>query len=165
MKKLPTVNAAVPGEPIAIVTDYIGLQRVMRERLDALKMSRLVFEEIADLNEGHASKMLRDPPAKNMGITTLGKLLGGLGLKLLVVEDAEQTAQLRTRITERNEAQVRWKKMQDDGLHDEIELRISRRTMRRIGIIGGRKRWEGISKRARRRIAQRAARVRWKSGC
>jgi hypothetical protein len=147
----------IDGELLATVVDYAGLHSALRKRADDLGISRETLGDIAGTHGGHVNKILADPPQKNAGITTFGLLLQALGLKLLVVEDAEQMEKLKDRLIPRNEAQVRML----NGV-EHVRLVFTRRHMRRLGRKSAAARMRKISPERRKEIAAHAARVRWK---
>jgi hypothetical protein len=53
------------------------------------------------MQEGYSEKILEPKHVKIFGMKSLGDTLGAIGCKLLLVEDSEQTAKMRARITPR----------------------------------------------------------------
>jgi hypothetical protein len=86
-------------EPLAVVRDYEDLLQAIRMRRDQLAVTHAVLDDVSGLQIGYVSKMLADPPVKNMGIMAMGPLLGALGVQLLMVEDPEAFARVRGRLT------------------------------------------------------------------
>ena len=68
-------------------TDYSALIVAIRDRCDEMALARLELDRVAGLASGHAGKLLSKRPVKYLGLTSLGVVLQGLGLILLVVED------------------------------------------------------------------------------
>ena len=68
-----------------------------RQRQADLKLSNELLERFAGLATGHLSKIFPENPTKQIGLPTLILLLGGLGLKILLIEDPEKTKQLLSR--------------------------------------------------------------------
>lgn len=146
---------------LATANDYEGLQRAMRVRAEALNISRETLGEISGLHSGHAGKMLADPPSKNMGIVSMGLLLQALGLKLLIVEDAEQMRRLANQMTQRAGGKG-WKKAILNGVENgTVMLKFSRRHMRKLGLSSAAGRMKKIPAWRRRQIARKASRARW----
>jgi hypothetical protein len=87
---------------LAVVHDYAGLVAVLRARADKLDVSNLTIDEVAGLQEGYTSKLLAPNPIRRLGITSLPLVLGALGLALAVVEDREQLARIRSRLSKRS---------------------------------------------------------------
>jgi hypothetical protein len=88
-----------------VVTDYADLLAALRQRKEELNASMATIDEVAGLPQGYVSKLLAQ--IKGISRTSLGPLLGALGLKLLVVEDPEALDRVRDRLTQRDEADVR----------------------------------------------------------
>ncbi len=147
----------IDAQPIAVVNDYPGLQRAMRARAEALQISRATLDALAGTHDGHAGKMLADPPTKNMGLLTFGLLLQGLGLKLIVAEDVEQMAKIAHRLEHRDPKNGSVLAIATSA---PIEIRISRRTLRKRGALGGLARAANLSERDRVRIARNAGKAR-----
>jgi hypothetical protein len=108
------------------------------------------LELITGLPDGYCNKLLADPPAKNIGITSLGKLLKGLALKLNVVEDAEQLQKIEP-LVPRYESNVRTAPLLDPVAA--YKIWFARR--------GGRARWRSTTPEERSAIARAAANFRW----
>ena len=70
---------------LATVKTYGQLVAVMRARNDELEITREVMDERAHLPSGYSAKLLAQ--IKNFGPSSLGAMLGVLGLALIVVED------------------------------------------------------------------------------
>jgi hypothetical protein len=64
----------------------------LRARSDELEITREITDDAAHLPSGYAGKLLSRTPIKNLGPSSLGALLGVLGLALVVVEDARPVA-------------------------------------------------------------------------
>src|SRR5690348_6293993 len=90
------------SEPIGEFNDYSGFQRLMRARKEALQISNETLDALAGTFEGHAGKMLADPPSKNMGILTLGLLMQGLAVKGVLTVDEEQLRRIEARMAQRD---------------------------------------------------------------
>jgi hypothetical protein len=58
-------------------------------------VSRLALDEAAGLTEGHASKLLASSQIKGLNRTSLGCLLGALGLVLIVATDDDPAVRAR----------------------------------------------------------------------
>jgi hypothetical protein len=92
-------------------------------------------------------------PAKRFGAASLGPILAVLGLKLLLVEDAQAVKIYGTRIPPRASSFA----------HSTAFTQIrSRQFMRKIGKKGAQVRWD--NKRKRHAAASKAARIRWATG-
>jgi hypothetical protein len=97
------------GAPQVIgeATDHDGLIQVFRHRKAALGLSDLVLDDLAGLCQGHAGKLLGPRQVKSLERITLSSLLGALALRLVVIEDVEQAARMRSRWERRRETFIR----------------------------------------------------------
>jgi predicted transcriptional regulator len=84
-----------------LIADYDAFVDAIRERVDEMGMTRLEFDHQAGMQEGYSEKILEPKHVKIFGMKSLGDTLGAIGCKLLLVEDSEQTAKMRARITPR----------------------------------------------------------------
>lgn len=96
-----------PERRIAVVRDYDGLMAAVHQRVDELKLTCSLIDELASLPTGYAGKILGPARVKTLGPVSLGLILGVLGLKLHVVEDTEAVAKLSSRYTARDEKRRR----------------------------------------------------------
>jgi hypothetical protein len=78
--------------PIAIVTDHNGMVDAFRARKEALNLSDAALEARANLTAGHVGKLLGAVPAKHMGILSQWAIAWALGLKVVLIEDADAMA-------------------------------------------------------------------------
>lgn len=145
-----------PLATIRAVDGYHGLQKAFRARWLALGISGDEVDRTAFLAERHAVKLLAEFPSKNLGPTTLGAMMGALGLKLLVVEDRELAERI-TRHTARHANATA-------GV-------LPKKRRKRRGYWKGDKNWSvlmnahralKLSDRQRSIIARKAARARWR---
>lgn len=80
------------------------LLQVLRDRRDELNIAHTTIDAISGLPEGYVSKVLAPRPMRNIGPTSLRALLGALALgiaRVVIVEDEEQAAKVRSRWTPR----------------------------------------------------------------
>lgn len=148
------LNAPIIGE----ANEFIHLQRMLRQRKDALQISNITLADISGLPEGLVNKMMSDPPSKNIGVMSFGLLLQALALKLVVIEDLDLRGKLQGRWVKRKEQQVRVAAACCQG---NIEFKISRRKMLKIQKMGGKARQLMLSKDERRELGLRGAQGRW----
>jgi hypothetical protein len=87
--------------PIAIVRSYDELLMALRARVAALHTPMEVIDYVAGLPLRYSSKLLSPCPVKGLGRTSLGPLLGALGLKLAVMVDEESFRKIAHRLTKR----------------------------------------------------------------
>lgn len=82
---------------LARVRTYAQLISVFRARSDELEITREITDAAGHLPSGYAGKLLSRTPVKNLGGSSLGAVLGVLGLALDVVEDAPRQDDLPKR--------------------------------------------------------------------
>jgi hypothetical protein len=84
-----------------MISDYNEFVAAVRDRVDEMGLTRHELDHQAGLQEGYSGKLLGPTQIRGFGKMTLGPTLGAIGCKLLLVEDPEQTAKMRARITPR----------------------------------------------------------------
>lgn len=94
-------------KPLGIASDYADLHRILRERADALNVSRMSIDEVAGLPVGYSAKLLQPIPEKALGAMSLNALLGALGLELVVCESPKVWGRVAARYLNRKENNVR----------------------------------------------------------
>jgi hypothetical protein len=92
-----------------MISSYDELIAAIRDRVDEMDISRHELDHLAGLASEHSGKLLGAKRVKVFGKVTLGPTLGAIGCKLLLVEDAEQTAKIRARARSRQNEQVRYR--------------------------------------------------------
>jgi hypothetical protein len=99
---------------LATISDYDGLIRALRARVDELDISRETIDLVSGLQSGYAAKLLAQ--IKGVGRISLGPLLGTLGCVLVLVEDEAALDLVRSRLVKRCAAPsaranaVRWRR-------------------------------------------------------
>lgn len=91
------MTARVLGE----ASDYAQLHKILRDRREELDISLFTVGHVAGLQDGYANKLLAPTPMKRLGNFTMGPVLQTLGLKLIVVEDAEALERIKGRLIPR----------------------------------------------------------------
>jgi hypothetical protein len=101
-KKDPAVVAV--DQPVRRLTavarmigDYEEFVDAIRARVDEMGMTRLELDHQSGCQAGYSGKTLGPAKIRAYGMRTLGPTLGALGLKLLLIEDTEQTAKILAR--------------------------------------------------------------------
>jgi hypothetical protein len=87
----------VPLRVLGEASSYDEMIVIFRNRADELDLTRNEIDRLSGLCDGYASKTLCRPPMKNLGHISLGPTIGTLAVKLIVVEDPEQTAKILAR--------------------------------------------------------------------
>lgn len=145
---------------IAIVTDYVGLMAVLRSRADELGVTRETIDEVSGMQSGYASKLLAPVPIRSLGPTSLGPMLGALGLAIVVVEDHAMLAKVQGRLSKRQRPVLD----ASDGMRP-IKRKQRRGYWRKCpewSRIMNARRMLILSPEQRRASARKAARTRWR---
>jgi len=155
---------------IAVCKDYPALHQALRDRLDELGISMDTLGAIADV--ANVDKLLAPMSvwstrkgnsrrvARALGPNTLGPLLWGLGLVIVLAEDPINTARIRRDrlFVCKDRGKVHAQPLCIDGL-----LRHRQRAaLQEIGAKGGRNSRLAIGPLRSREIARNAARARWR---
>jgi hypothetical protein len=87
-------SIAISRAPVIgrVISNYADVLDIFRSRADQLELSRLELDHIADLPDGYSSVLISKSPRKVFGPVSLGRILNALGLRLVVIEDANMTA-------------------------------------------------------------------------
>jgi hypothetical protein len=85
----------ISGRALAIIADYDGLWGAIRDRVDAMQITRETLNGMAKLQDGYIGKLLGGAQRKKFGKRSLGKTLGAIGCDLALIEDEIQTAKIR----------------------------------------------------------------------
>jgi len=135
------------------VHSYSDLHGILRRRAEQLELSRECIDFYSGLQPGYSSKLLSPNPTKRIGPLALTLLLPTLGAKLLVVEDPEALARLRSN------SGVKPRSAQHSA-HAKVVM-LSGRHFRRIGKKGGALSRSKMSKQQASEIGRKAAVIRW----
>ena len=146
------------GEPrqLATVRSYDELLAALRARALELGATRKQIGFVAGLPDGYAATLLAPGPAKSLGRTSFGPMLGALGLALVVIEDAEALARVRHRLGNGQKSY-----MLNGGKNAPVIFKLSRKHMRKIAKLSAPARMKKMPKWKRSRVARQAARARW----
>jgi hypothetical protein len=148
--------------PEAIVGEFADVDALierLRERAGELGLTYRVIDELAGFGEAYTGKLLGAVRAKAMTISSMLALAGVLGVKAVLMVDAEMTARMRPRWESRDGAKV----------HARRQPRLGTTTLKRIlpaaasemGRRGGKSRMSALTHEQRRELGQRGARTRW----
>jgi hypothetical protein len=91
----------------AEATDYNSLHAAFRARAEQLQVTRMALDGLCNTPDGYVSKFLGPAQTRKGHLETLGKILRGLGLRLVVIEDKAATRKILPRIKPRDETRVR----------------------------------------------------------
>jgi hypothetical protein len=143
----------LPDAPLAIVRDYWELVTALKARMHELGVTMETVDHVAGLPARYTSKIFAPHPIKGLGRISMGPTLGALGVKLLLVEDAEQLARVKSRLVKRKQRGLMPSMMPSVALTPEF--------MRQIGRKGGLARLVTMQPWQRSLSAREAAKARW----
>jgi hypothetical protein len=129
---------------IADVSSYEQMLDALRQRINELQVHGERWEEFAGLPRGYLSKLVGVHPVRRLGMTSFAPVLAGLGLRLLVIEDPQTTARLKSRVAPRNGSYARRASLYVNGITD--------RKWARIQKLGRQARWKKLTKQQRSEI-------------
>jgi hypothetical protein len=99
-----TVKSLPPDAVYRVVLDLEGLQDAFADRVEDLGVSMTEIDSAIGLTRGNVQKLLSKSDAKwarGFGWKSLGKILQGTGLMLVLVEDSDRFAPLREQMVQR----------------------------------------------------------------
>jgi hypothetical protein len=147
--------------PLAEFTDYDGLRRAL---VAARKHRNISLEDLDTFGGGPAGlfgKVLGPRAVKRLGLQSLGWVLGGLGIRAVLIEDPEAWERIKRRVDfkVRDQAHVD----SADAMHaDCVQIRFSRKQMASIQRKGGKASWAKLTAKQRTRKARKMAKARWR---
>lgn len=139
---------------IATVHDYGQLVGALRARVAELGVSYETVDHVSGLSNTHTSKLLALVPVKRLGRTSLGLVLGALGLKIIVVEDAEALRLVAARLKRKEDQYA------SSGMHPH-KKRANTGNSLWSKVLNSRRAFK-LTPKQRTRIAKRAAMARWR---
>jgi hypothetical protein len=150
----------IEGRVLSTFNDYAGFLHAMRARAAErqIAISSDEAHNVAGLSDRRITQMLSLRTLRNIqsvrrvGILSLGPLLGVLGVKLVMVEDAEAVERFGSRLKKRNNNLVH---------SGTVHITMSTRYLRKIQKKGGKNSRKNMSKAKARRLGRRAALIRW----
>jgi hypothetical protein len=91
----------------AVATNFDELHLAFRARAEQLHVSRTALDGLCNTPDNYISKFLGPAKTRKGHLGTLGKILRGLGLRIVVIEDQAATQKILPRIKPRDETRVR----------------------------------------------------------
>jgi hypothetical protein len=136
-------DASMDGPRVlAEFSDYPGFLDAQRRRASELRITLSAEENaaISGLPARYLPKLIGVKPVKRIGPRSFGPILGLLGTKLVMVEDADALARLRMM----DERYGRTLKTHNGNLvrSDAVHVTVTYRFLRKIGRMGGLRRAE-----------------------
>jgi hypothetical protein len=86
---------------IATPRDYLELIQVARARMRELDITLETLDHISGLAPHYSQRLIGLNPEKRFGAVSLTAIMGALGLRLVVEEDQEALARVRSRLVKR----------------------------------------------------------------
>lgn len=136
--------------------NYTQYLKLVRARVAELGITHETLDAVAGLQSGYASKILCDPPMKNMGPFTMFMVMEALGMQVALLHDGEAYDRVKSRLVRR----LRPRQL-NGAKHTAITISLGPDFLRQIGRKGGRNRGKVLSRRQLKRIAKMGARARW----
>jgi hypothetical protein len=102
--EVPTLSSLPPDAIFRIVMDLEALQDAFADRISDLGVPLTEIDAVAGMTRGQAQKVLSKSGARwcrEFGWKTLGAMLRGTGLKLVLVVDDERFAPIREQMVRR----------------------------------------------------------------
>jgi hypothetical protein len=137
-----------PPRWIGEAASHDELVAVLRERQIALGLSNETLDHIAMLSAGHADKLLGPSRQRGLSQLSLDALLGVLAVKLIIAEDAEQAARMRTRWEGKDASQVRM----PARIAKDLIARVRPAVLRQLASKAATARWSRTTPERRREI-------------
>jgi len=149
-----------------VVPDYASACAAIRARADALNISRAAIDDLADLPEGNAGKLLSPVPDKRMQAETMLRMLDAVELDVVLVPRPGAEQRIADLVGERQKAQVRTGNLRS-VLRTKKKAKLERiftdpNFFKKIGRSGGRARGKSMTRDERRKAAVWANKVRWR---
>jgi len=149
---------------IAEFTDAASLESALRHARVARNISFSVLDAISGLCDGQSSKLLAPNGSRRVTLQSLGLLLGALGLKGALLEDAEALRRVarymtKNQLSERDNRYVTNGRA-SKGQHDPELTSWARKWLAKIGARGGSNSRKNISALRARQIGKRGGHAR-----
>jgi hypothetical protein len=140
---------------IAEVRDYNGFTAGLRAWIAELGTTYESVNDLVGLAPNYLAKMISRSPTRSFSRMSLGNTLAGLGLKILLVVDAEKLAEMRPRYAVR-------KKQKHTSAAIPAQKSTPLRGNPELARFYAHRRVLLQSPQRRRAIARRAIRIRWR---
>jgi len=159
-------NAVLP-EPIPApatndpVTSYTELMSAIQARVGVLGLKLTDFDDLAGFPAGLSGKVFGMLQVKRLGPEKVFDALRAAGLRLRVEVDPEQTGKMAIRISENyNPRQAN--QSRPGHASTPLSTAVLSRVFKPLGRMGGKKRWERVSKKDRSAHMTMMINARWK---
>ena len=140
------------GRILATVNDYPGMLAALRARAEELRISRETIDQVAGLPSGYSGKILGIKQVRRLNLISLGPVLGALGIKLVIVEDAAALREFGGRSNKRHENRVR---------NTVVYFFRNRKEFSEMGKKGGPNSRKYMDKKTASELGRKAIKARW----
>jgi hypothetical protein len=155
------IDGDVVGELLAAFEDSEDLVEALRERTAYIGLSYGLLDAIAGLPEGGTGKYLSPLRVRQLTMNSMLKLTNALGLKPLLVVDAELVRKVQPKWEKRDERKINARRPPSLG---QTQLkRLLKPIAAELGRRGHLARMKGTTPEQRRAIGQRGAMARWRN--
>lgn len=151
------------------IPDYNAVVAAVRGRIDELRISHHVLEDIVGLPRGYIGKLLGPSRVKQMSLDSFLEIVEGIGMMPSIAPDLERVKRMERRYEQRDELRRRPGVVRR-GVSPELKAKVLSETAReRANVLnastsaewkadrarkGGQIRWAGTTKRERREAAR-----------
>ena len=145
-------------------TCAVEIRQAARTRITELGITYETVDEIAGFPARYTGKLLAEPPMRNLSLDSMFALLGAIALTPQLEHDEERLEKLQKRMQwarRRREGPQYKPRMHSAAVHKPIIINLSPSFFAEIGRSGGRNSRKNLGKRERKRLARKAAMVRW----
>ncbi len=161
-KPVSTLEVSVPPPIIDVaVTSYTELMAGIQAQVGALGLKLSDFDDLAGFPAGLSGKVFGLLQVKRLGPEKMFDALRAAGLRLRLEVDPDQEAKMRTRISENyNPRQAN--QARNGHASSPLSTAVLSRVFKPLGRMGGKKRWERVSKKDRSAHMTMMINSRWK---
>jgi hypothetical protein len=143
------------------VTSYTELMAGIQAQVEALGLKLKDFDDLCDFPEGLSGKVFGMLQVKRLGPEKMFDALRAAGLRIRIELDPEQLEKMQKRITENyNPRQAN--QARNGHASTPLSTAVLSRVFKPLGRMGGKKRWERVSKNDRSAHMAMMANSRWK---
>ena len=143
------------------VTSYTELMSAIQARVGALGLKLTDFDDLAGFPAGLSGKVFGMLQVKRLGPEKVFDAIRAAGLRIRVEIDPEQTAKMAIRISENyNPRQAN--QSRPGHASTPLSTAVLSRVFKPLGRMGGKKRWERVSKKDRSAHMTMMINARWK---
>ena len=146
---------------IAEATNYDEMLAVLRARKIQLGLTDAMVDYLTGLHSGYAGKLFGPGNFKTLGPVSMGPVLTVLGVKMLIVEDAEAMKLLEGRRERRERPAVIPSRLSIAAI-EKFMPDVARAMSARGSAKGGQNRAANMTPAQRSRAARKAVKARWK---